>query len=220
MQSKAIFCYEFNQGNQPYPVLYPDGLPPRLVGKPVKREMITVVIDPDATIDQLMRVIPHPKLLHKETINVKKEYQMPRPVEGFLTSTGHFFDTAAEADLFEARYELDIASTEAVEAMTEYLAKEGAGIDIPTYLIQALPTFIEQNEQVILDLINARRAIAKAGPPSMAGQATETDQVDDTRVRDSDNSEVVTAPDAEDKPPTAGTKATGKKGQPTDITDL
>ena len=216
MNRRAWFCYELNFANRPTPVIYYDDPPPRMFPKEATPRRLQVVEisdlspEPDGehSFAVLQKLYPLSKVLQKETSDAivqSKEKQMARPVTGYQTSQGNFFETEEEANLFEATYELDMVTTASVrkqfgdETTQEHVEVISTG----------LRSFIENNEKVIREFLDARAAFTQAQRTEAAPMdrpSTEDNSSDDPQLRSEDNPRLEDTTTAEEKSPRSGKK--------------
>lgn len=121
---------------------------------------------------------------------------MARPVNGFLTALGSFFETEEEADLHDAAYELNQTALDAVKSRFN-----NAPEDIQEQLGTAIVQFIGEFDDIVEAYIVARRNLAnKAASDEVGGQPAPTVASDGERVRDEDNLSVDDSDNAKANP--------------------
>lgn len=225
MTRKAWFCYE---GDNQSPVIYYDFLPTTSVnGKETvkkKKQVVEIshLLDVDGKAPPLFMLVkdyPMSKVLDERlkkperngSIN-QQETKMVRPVSGFQTSQGTFYETEREAVLFEASFALH-------EAVTDAVAAFGVDRNEPLFetFVDGVKDFVSHNEKVVKDYLEAKAAFtverdgelaAKYGSKKddgLDGQSAGDSAVDDPSVRSEDNQQVDSPPDAEDQSSTTGT---------------
>lgn len=210
------FCYELNNANRPCPKLYYgySVLPKMELGKRV--QVVELSETDPRSLDALQQIYPYIPQQESTALDnaatdpvaslkQQEQHEMTRPVEGFITAQGKFFETEQEANLYEARYMLNAAITNA--------AKE-IGVDGEAHLEQAIEQFtkfINSYENTIRTYLDARRAMAIGSEEQyeMDGQSTSSDQSDDTSVQLKPDPTVDPTPDAK-----ADTKTTGASTKP------
>lgn len=200
---RAWFAYEMNFDECYQPVIYYDELPAKPLGSRRERHnrILTVEIthllpdENDPPFAQLQ--VLYPLKIREETVirEERKEKQMARPVQGFLTSQGKFFDTKEEADFYDASYELDVAIIKAAESL-------GIEDDAQTQSIsKGIRDFITANAATIEELLSTRKALANVGKSDeLDGPTADHNPTDDPPVRDEADSPVAQAAPTEDQP--------------------
>lgn len=109
---------------------------------------------------------------------------MTRPVSGFQTKQGAFFEEEKDADLYEAAYDLEMALTEAV---VEFVPDE---THFAESLVAGITAFITNNKEIVRKFIDARAAsvtIKETANVQVDGPAAEANPSHDTPVWDEDN---------------------------------
>lgn len=206
---RAWFCYELSFG-RPCPVIYYDEYPPKLFPKEATPQRLQIVeishlipqVDGEYSLSEMQQLYPISKVLQKETsdANVKtKEQQMARPVSGYQTSQGNFFETEEEANLFEATYELDMVTTASV--------RKQFGDETTQEHVEVISTglrgFIEDNEKIIREFLDARAAFTQSENhkrDEMDRPTTKDNTTDDPSLRGVSDSGVAAEPITEEKP--------------------
>jgi len=190
---QAWFCYVLIHGYIPAPRIYYDILP---LDKYIDRVQLTNVSDlaertpKHFTLDLLAAMYPYIPPLKEESSDATiatKEKQMTRPVTGFQTSQGNFFETEAEANLFEASYELHEATTTAVHNFEPRPADDQSFEDS---LVEGIKAFIASHERIIRKYLDARATLTPKGlsdTVSVDGPPAKADPSNDPSVRSKDN---------------------------------
>lgn len=203
MTRRAWFCYEFVHDYIPSPVVYYDVLPQASANgkEAVKPRVQTTEVThlwgsfPGGfLLHVLSHAYPYNPPLKKETSGDIKEATMTRPVQGYQTTQGAFFDTEMEANLYEATYDLEVAATEAV---AEFVPNEE---HFTESLVAGIKAFITDNKELVRKYIDARAAsISVKGEETtdVDRQSTEADTTDDTRVWGSEDRELDDPPATE-----------------------
>lgn len=192
---KAWFCYEFVHEERPAPVVYYDYLPVASASgkeniKPrvqlVEISHLTELNQPIPSLITLSNMYPYKpplKIPHQDA----KEIVMTRPVSGFQTSQGKFFDTEEEANLYEASFDLNEATTAAVRSFEPETIGD---FPIEDSLVKGITSFIASNEKLISKYLNARAAMLRTTSetsPSVDGPPAVSHTPDDTSVRSEDS---------------------------------
>lgn len=204
MKRKAWFCYELDQANQPVPCIYYDEPPLRSHGKRrIVAEFTLNDIEVTMSFASLCVIYPYKESIDNSNAVVipsKQEKQdMSHPVSGYLTSQGKFFETSAEAELYEARYILNKATTQAVMDIGVRGEPEIAAA------VDAIVSFINQNDELINNYLFARRILgSQSSPNGLDGSAETNLPSDDPSLRDTSSGELASPPTTETVPSTAG----------------
>lgn len=211
----AWFCYEKNFAGKYIPVIYYDEPPAKSMnGKENTPDRIQVIKVPEISTETdgeyslitLQKLYPNLKLLQKESSSVidkEKEKEMARPVNGYMSSQGQFFDTEAQADLYDATYELTQAATAAVR---KEFGDDRSQEDINT-IADGIRSFITENERVIREYLDARTAITKDASGDAAGMdrsPTGDNPSDDTSIRGESDTRLEGGEGTEDQSPATG----------------
>jgi hypothetical protein len=216
MLSKVTFCYELDFARQWKPVLYYGDIPTGGVASRKERDRVVDVsdlprgADGEVSLSACTKLYPLQKAQKQASIT-KKEKRMSRPVQGFLSSTGTFHDSEAEADLDDATYELNISAINAIGSL-EADDQPRTTEDV----VSMLTGFIYAHEDVIYDVITARRKVRREGEgkkpteerDAVGGPSTSTAPVDGEGVRIRGDSGVVQPQTAKAKPTPTGTGTT------------
>lgn len=193
---KAWFCYERDFADRPVPVIYYDELPSTSAGGKEnirKRSQIVEIShlpkgpDGEYSFAELLHLYPLLKSNGDNGIVNDKEKNMSRPVSGFLTSQGQFFETQQEADFYDATYELNRAATRAVAEHGGFDAEQADSI------AEGIKAFIGDNEKVIREYLNARAALTTDGSAShvqVDGSTAEDNPTDDPSIRSSSDTQL------------------------------
>lgn len=164
MTRKAWFCYEQDQSNQPVPVIFYDEIPTSAGKRKILQSWeIPEEIAETLSFKALQDMYPY--FSQQETlqyttnpvVSEQMETQMTRPVEGFLTSQGKFFESKLDADLYEARYNLNSAIAKAAFSIGV------VGQDNINHAVETFVGFINSNTEVIEAYIFARRCVETTG---------------------------------------------------------
>lgn len=196
---RAWFCYEHNFAMHYSPVIYYDELPIKMQGKDMHRVQVVEITDLPVGVDgefsfaQLQDLYPL-QIREDSAIREDKEKEMSRPVSGFLTSQGQFFDTKEEADFYDAAYELNVACLKAVKEHG-YEDEEQA-----SSVAEGIQRFISDNASVIEEFLSTKGALDRVSKSrdGVDGHTTGDNPTDDPQVRVRSDSEVAVeeAPEA------------------------
>lgn len=199
LMRRAWFCYEHNFAMRYSPVIYYDELPVRMHGKVTHRVQVVEItnlpvgVDGEFSFAQLQDLYPL-QIREDSAIRENKEKEMSRPVSGFLTSQGQFFDTKEEADFYDAAYELNVACLKAVRDHG-YEDEEQAST-----VAEGIQRFISDNAPVIEEFLSTKSALDRVskGGDGVDGHTTGDNPSDDPQVRVRPDSEVAVeeAPEA------------------------
>lgn len=156
---KVFFGYELWFDGRWVPIIYTDRTPTPLAKESIREHTPWIQLHPDDvmfSIPLLQRLYPldTDKALQNELIERTKQERMKkmaRPVEGFLTSQGKFFDTEAKANLFETNLMLrdilrDQFSAFTPETITSILDLIKVHHELVSEYIQAVKTVIGQTQ--------------------------------------------------------------------------
>jgi len=210
--SKVWLAWEEDFANRPVPVLYYGAVPSSSTnGKESIRVRLKVVdvshiergADGEVSLSAAAKLYPL-KDGSSGAIIKEKEIAVVRPVSGFLSANGKFFDTEGEAEFYDAAYNLNNIATGAVGTM------DVPNEDFAKYLSDQLIAFIQQYENDIYEYITARRNLDREAsardkkPAELDGQSTGDNPVDDPRVRGEDTVRVGDETSAQDNTERAG----------------
>lgn len=152
---KAFYCEEINFAGQFIPVIYYDELPTSSVnGKEGIRQRRNI-----HDISELVEGDEYPGsiLFLQKLYNPpppKKEKPMARPVKGFLSATGQFYDTLAEAEFHDA-------SNEIFDSMRKIVAQQfpNATSEQISEIVDFMVREIYKNKDIIRDFINTKEKL-------------------------------------------------------------
>ena len=204
MTRRVWFGYELDHSNKPTPVLFYDDPPPKSHGKcPIVQ--VVELEAPQSELSFRSLCVIYPYLPQQETLQTttsvvsSKEKQMTRPVEGFMTKQGKFFETEAEANFYEAAFALNKA------AATAAVALGVSGEENVEEAVKALINFIAFNRDLVTDFIGARRALEEQQTrDAMDGQPAFDNTADDPSVWDEPDTQVAETPSTETQSQTTG----------------
>lgn len=139
---------------------------------------------------------------------------MVRPVDGYVTATGTFFESERDANLYESRYNIEIILRQML-GRADVLA-DWTDVEIKTAIDELIDTFKANHVafREYLDAVAAYPPDAEDEAESGAGDedrgyAVPPDPEDDQRVRLNNHPQVATDADAE-----ADTPSTGEGDEP------
>lgn len=203
------FGYEQQQFGSWAPVVFHD-IPPTLHVTTAIREAIVEhtpwqlidTAEAALSLSVLQKLYPldADKLLKNETIRRNEEERkrkMVRPVEGFLTTQGKWFDTEAKANLYETNVILrEVISEEAKNFL------KTTDVDEVTDAVTAILDLIKAHHVVVMEYVNAVREVIKQtelrpdeaesqGGNGVGGQTTTDNSSDGTPVWELEGSPVV-----------------------------
>lgn len=126
---------------------------------------------------------------------------MPRPVTGYLTSQGKYFDSEKEATLYELSHEVN-------KQIIKYLKNIGVTDAYEEDSANQIHSFIILNETILCEYLLARRAFnSEQGNHEVDRQAEPNTSKDDPPVWVRDDIPVDTNTNAEDTTENTGKKA-------------
>lgn len=173
------------------------------------------ITDDSLTLDQLQDLYPLNDPLKKgrnNAINKMEGRTMSRPVTGFLSAHGQFFEDETDADFFDAAHELTRICDKFAFSLSNALLD---GNMSPKEASNELSIFIKKETTAIQQYINALNAVhdrdsKKAGDNESLRPASTGLSEDDERIRDEDNTEMDSSTATEDDTTDAGTKVKQK----------
>lgn len=193
---KAFLCYEKNNRGGFSPSIVYDELTKSTQGKENNRNYVATFdvshhVDPDTqevsfSFASLQVMYPPEKPLINDRTNPKEKerrQEMARPVSGYLSSTGQFFDTVEEAEFFDASFELQHKLLSHALLQTSDMT--------PEHFMEILTDI----QPELVDYVTTKKRLEALNEP--AGQPADDSEDDDTRVRDEDSPELVETADAE-----------------------
>lgn len=204
MTRRVWFGYELDHSNRPTPVLFYDDPPPKSHGK---RPIVQVVEldEPQATFSFYSLCVIYPYIPQQETLQStptvvsSKELNMTRPVNGYMTKQGKFFESEAEANFYEAAYALNKA------AATGVVALGVTGEENVEETIKAIVDFIAFNRDLVTEYLRARGTLEDEQTDHVVdGQSTEDNPPDDPSIRSGPDTSVAETPPTETQSQTTG----------------
>lgn len=223
---KAFFAYQQSNIGTWEPVIFYDSIPTAGSGAKSKEDIpVLSNTAPVATTDdgetflgfaelQLMFPLDADKRLQNETIRTRinklRRKSMVRPVEGFQTAQGKFFETEAQADLYEngfilrdilrdmAKTKNPMATTDAVDALVgDVLDALKINYEVAARYLEAVKKLAEAQERPAGAVPDAGGHVEDAGLRAGSqstdvkdGQSTPGNQADDPSLRDETGDEV------------------------------
>lgn len=217
----AWFCYEMTFDGSFVPVIYYDEYPKKSAGgkenTPDRLQIIKIPYnsaqpDGEYSLSQLQKLYPNPKGLQKRELSLidnRQEKQMARMVTGYMSSQGQFFDTAAQADLYDASYELTQAVTAAV---VRQFGDEKSQEEVNGYA-DGIRSFITENEKIIREYLDARAAVQGSNrvDNEVGGPTAGDNPPDDTPLRGEPDIPVENPPPTEAVPEGTGEEPSPKR---------
>ena len=152
--TKYFFCYQKGIGDKWSPILYHREMPAVKDGYLMSANgqlcQVTrpVVIEQDAE--------PSFGFLEKKYPPPQKEVEMPRPVEGFKTNDGKFFETEDEAIIHEATSELAENFYKLVST-TDFV---GLTAPMQDQIVAHALRFLYENREAVRRYIDAKKRIS------------------------------------------------------------
>lgn len=124
---------------------------------------------------------------------------MTRPVEGFMTKQGKFFESENEANFYEAAYALNKA------AATGVVALGVSGEENVEEAVKAIINFISVNRELVTEYIHTRRTLEdERTRDAMDGQPAFDNSADDPSIRSESDIQMDETPSTETQSQTTG----------------
>lgn len=139
---RYYFCYEMSITGQWSPVLY-HGERPQRQHRPATA-LVAYDSPEEPSFATLMRIFP--RIVEEETV------EMVRPVEGFQTKDGKFFDDERSATVHETTYELSSAF---YKQATLWPGVNSLADNIKDDIVEAALQFLRDNRETVVRYLEA-----------------------------------------------------------------